>query len=64
MTATTGGTTACGGARDSGLRGALRVLEGQHPHARPAFVNRQERASLDVLTVHFECSGKDARGAV
>jgi hypothetical protein len=33
------------------LRGTLRALERQHPYARPAFVNRQERASLDVLTM-------------
>ena len=34
--------------------------ERQHPDARPAFVNRQERASLDVLTMRFECPGDDA----
>ena len=46
------------------LRGTLRALERQHPYARPAFVNRQERASLDVLTMRFECPGDDARGAI
>jgi hypothetical protein len=44
------------------LRGTLRPLERQHPDARPAFVNRQECASLDVLTMRFECPGDDAHG--
>jgi hypothetical protein len=46
------------------LRGALRTLERQHPYARPTFVNRQERASLDVLTMRFESPGDDAGGGL
>ena len=46
------------------LRGTLRPLERQHLYARPALVNRQECASLEVLTVRFECPGDYANGAL
>src|SRR6266545_1706464 len=46
------------------LRGTLRVLERQHPYARPAFINRQKRASLDVLTMRLECLGDDAHRSI
>ena len=42
------------------LRRTLRALERQHPYAGPAFVNRQERASLDVLSVNVERLCDDA----
>ena len=58
------GTRVCGWRVGLRLRGTLRALERQHPYARPAFVNRQERASLDVLTMRFECLGDDAHGAL
>src|SRR6266545_2897997 len=46
------------------LRGTLRALERQHPYARPAFINRQKRASLDVLTMRLECLGDDAHRSI
>jgi hypothetical protein len=46
------------------LRGTLRTLERQHPDARPAFVDRQKRASLDVLTMRLKCRGDDAHGSI
>ena len=46
------------------LRGTLTALERQHPYARPAFVNRQQCASLEVFTVRFECPGDYAHGAL
>src|SRR6266545_4727146 len=41
----------------------LRV-ERQHPYARPAFVNRQERPALDVLTMGVDSLGDDADGLI
>jgi len=42
----------------------FRLREPVRAHARPTFVNRQECASLEVLTVRFECPGDDVDGRV
>ena len=36
----------------------------QHPDACPAFVDRQERTSLDILTMRFDSLGDDADRAI
>jgi hypothetical protein len=42
------------------LRQIVRSTERQHSDAGPSLVDGQERASLDVLAVRFECLGDDA----
>jgi hypothetical protein len=61
--ATRGWTRVCGGEWDRGYEEPCESLRGSIL-TRTAFVNRQERASLDVLTMRFECPGDDARGAI
>ena len=40
------------------------MAQRQHSDAPPSFVNRQERTSLDGLSVRFECVDNDADGSV
>jgi hypothetical protein len=44
----------------TGAAARLLSAERQHPHARPSLVDRQERASLDVLPVRVERFCDDA----
>ena len=50
--------------RPTGLREILGPAERQHSDARPLLVDRQERASFDVVTVSFESRDDDARSAL
>ena len=52
------------GAARCGATRFLRAAQRQHSDARPSFVNRQERTSLDVLSVRFECLDDDAHGSI